>query len=89
MVCLQELKATDNKFPWRAIENADYRAVWHGQKSWNGVVILEKDRSPTSRDIGPGRQPYPIYRGDRRRGVVRKPEPAIGNLAPGPKFEST
>lgn len=46
MVCLQELKATDNKFPWRAIENADYRAVWHGQKGWNGVAILEKDMEP-------------------------------------------
>ncbi|MCV3739277.1 exodeoxyribonuclease III [Rhizobium sp. TRM96647] len=26
--------------------------------------------SLTSRDIGPGRQPYPIYRGDRRRGAA-------------------
>ena len=37
VVCLQELKAPDEKFPLQAINDAGYNAIWHGQKSWNGV----------------------------------------------------
>ena len=40
IVCLQELKAPDEKFPVQAIRDASYEAIWHGQKSWNGVAIL-------------------------------------------------
>src|SRR5215212_6293534 len=40
IVCLQELKAPQGNFPEAAIRDAGYRAVWHGQKSWNGVAIL-------------------------------------------------
>jgi exodeoxyribonuclease III len=40
VVCLQELKAPEEKFPLVAIEEAGYSAIWHGQKSWNGVAIL-------------------------------------------------
>ncbi|MEO7444502.1 MAG: exodeoxyribonuclease III [Ferruginibacter sp.] len=40
VACLQELKAPDEKFPLAAIEDAGYEAIWHGQKSWNGVAIL-------------------------------------------------
>jgi exodeoxyribonuclease-3 len=46
VVCLQELKAPDAKFPARALEAAGYGAVWHGQKSWNGVAILAKSQHP-------------------------------------------
>ncbi|HEX8270497.1 MAG TPA: exodeoxyribonuclease III [Flavobacterium sp.] len=42
VVCLQELKAPSEKFPLQAIKDAGYNAVWHGQKSWNGVAILSK-----------------------------------------------
>jgi exodeoxyribonuclease-3 len=42
IVCLQELKAPNEKFPLNAINNAGYEARWHGQKSWNGVAILSK-----------------------------------------------
>jgi exodeoxyribonuclease-3 len=45
-VCLQELKAPDNRFPIEAINAAGYGAVWHGQKSWNGVAILARDADP-------------------------------------------
>ncbi|QND44283.1 exodeoxyribonuclease III (plasmid) [Rhizobium lusitanum] len=41
VVCLQELKSPDNKFPRRELERAGYGAIWHGQKSWNGVAELE------------------------------------------------
>jgi exodeoxyribonuclease-3 len=44
VVCLQELKAPQEKFPLAAIQQAGYRAIWHGQKSWNGVAILTRGR---------------------------------------------
>ncbi|WP_379653773.1 exodeoxyribonuclease III [Pseudoxanthomonas sp. UC19_8] len=39
VVALQELKATDGAFPVQALEVAGYGAIWHGQQSWNGVVV--------------------------------------------------
>jgi exodeoxyribonuclease-3 len=42
VVCLQELKAPDEKFPAQALQDLGYEAVWHGQKSWNGVAILSR-----------------------------------------------
>jgi exodeoxyribonuclease-3 len=45
IVCLQELKAPDEKFPIKEIEKAGYGAIWHGQKSWNGVAILAMGRA--------------------------------------------
>jgi len=42
IVCLQELKAPNDKFPEKAIRDAGYTALWHGQKSWNGVAILTR-----------------------------------------------
>nr|WP_294874217.1 exodeoxyribonuclease III [uncultured Pedobacter sp.] len=43
IVCLQELKAPQEKFPEQAITDAGYNAIWHGQKSWNGVAILARN----------------------------------------------
>ena len=42
IVCLQELKAPQENFPERAIRDAGYDAVWHGQSRWNGVAILSR-----------------------------------------------
>ncbi|MET3979740.1 exodeoxyribonuclease-3 [Mucilaginibacter sp. UYP25] len=42
VVCLQELKTEDHKFPERALLDAGYSAIWQGQKSWNGVAILSR-----------------------------------------------
>ena len=42
IVCLQELKCPDERFPEKALAEAGYDAVWHGQKSWNGVAILSR-----------------------------------------------
>ncbi|HEX6848625.1 MAG TPA: exodeoxyribonuclease III [Chitinophagaceae bacterium] len=42
IVCLQELKSPNEKFPLLAINDAGYVAQWHGEKSWNGVAILSK-----------------------------------------------
>src|SRR4051794_29286851 len=46
IVCLQELKAPQEKFPLEAINHAGYQAIWHGQKSWNGVAILARNEVP-------------------------------------------
>jgi len=42
VVCLQELKAPDDRFPIEPIRSLGYDAIWHGQKSWNGVAILSR-----------------------------------------------
>ena len=42
VVCLQELKAPDDKFPERALMGLGYHAIWQGQQSWNGVAILSR-----------------------------------------------
>lgn len=46
IVCLQELKTTDDKFPHDQLRRAGYEAVWSGQKSWNGVAILARGEPP-------------------------------------------
>ena len=46
IVCLQELKAPQEKFPEKAIQDAGYGVIWHGQKSWNGVAILARNQQP-------------------------------------------
>jgi len=43
---LQELKCTDEAFPHEAIEKLGYSAIWHGQKSWNGVALLSRVGEP-------------------------------------------
>ncbi|QDP86527.1 exodeoxyribonuclease III [Chryseobacterium sp. SNU WT5] len=47
VVCLQELKAPQDKFPEHEIMKAGYHAVWVGQKSWNGVAVLTKSKKAT------------------------------------------
>ena len=55
VVCLQELKAPQEKFPLQAIEDGGYKAIWHGQKSWNGVAILSRAENPQEvRRVLPG-----------------------------------
>src|SRR5881275_907516 len=46
IVCLQEIKVPDTRFPLRQIEAAGYGARWVGQPSWNGVAILAKGMTP-------------------------------------------
>ncbi len=91
VACLQELKAPDEAFPQRAVEALGYGAIWHGQKSWNGVAILARGAQPE----------------ERRRGLPGDPDPSQsryleadvhglrvaclylpnGNPWPGPKFD--
>src|SRR5262249_16270707 len=46
VVCLQELKCTDDAFPVDALAKGGYRSVWHGQRTWNGVAILSRGSEP-------------------------------------------
>lgn len=91
VVCLQELKAPDEKFPLAAIEEVGYGAIWHGQKSWNGVAILWRGGTPEEVKRGlPGdaEDEHSRYLEARIEGVrigcLYLPN---GNPAPGPKFD--
>ena len=48
VLCLQELKLSDEKFPFQALEAAGYHSAVFGQKTYNGVAILS--RTP-ARDV--------------------------------------
>jgi exodeoxyribonuclease III len=91
IVCLQELKAPEERVPARALRDLGYAGAWQGQKSWNGVAILSR-----------GAKPVEIRRGlpgDPDDSHSRYIEAAVngiivgclylpnGNPAPGPKFD--
>ncbi|CUJ40936.1 Exodeoxyribonuclease III [Achromobacter kerstersii] len=42
VLCIQELKLTDENFPEDAFKEAGYHAVWAGQKTYNGVAIISR-----------------------------------------------
>jgi exodeoxyribonuclease-3 len=42
VLCLQELKVTDEAFPLEEIQGAGYHAETHGQKTYNGVAVLSR-----------------------------------------------
>ena len=42
LLCLQELKMTDEEFPVSEFESAGYQSVFTGQKTYNGVAILSR-----------------------------------------------
>ncbi|MEJ7617508.1 MAG: endonuclease/exonuclease/phosphatase family protein [Pyrinomonadaceae bacterium] len=42
VVCLQETKCIDDKFPRQAFEDLGYRAEIFGQPTYNGVAILSR-----------------------------------------------
>jgi exodeoxyribonuclease-3 len=52
VVCLQELKCADDSFPADDVAAAGYKAVWHGQKGFNGVAILARGVEPQLRRMG-------------------------------------
>jgi exodeoxyribonuclease-3 len=91
IVCLQELKAPQEKFPLEAIQKSGYNALWHGQKQWNGVAILA--RGLEIKEVG---RTLP---GDAEDVQSRYIEALVGgmlicclylpngNPAPGPKFD--
>jgi exodeoxyribonuclease III len=42
VVCLQETKVTDDRFPIQALADLGYQAVFTGQKTYNGVALLSR-----------------------------------------------
>jgi len=42
LVALQEIKSTEDQFPFQELASEGYSAVVHGQKGWNGVAILSR-----------------------------------------------
>lgn len=48
VLCLQETKLTDDKFPLAEINAAGYQVVFSGQKTYNGVAILSR---PAMQDV--------------------------------------
>src|SRR5437763_15652259 len=43
VLCLQELKCEDAKFPEAELRALGYHSAWHGQKTYNGVAILSRE----------------------------------------------
>ncbi|GAB4538036.1 MAG: exodeoxyribonuclease III [Haliangiales bacterium] len=58
IVCLQELKLTDDKFPHDALSALGYHAVSHGQKAWNGVAILSREPAEVLQVGLPGQEEF-------------------------------
>src|SRR5690606_10711839 len=46
VACLQEIKTQDEGFPADEFDKLGYRAIWHGQKGFNGVAILADGEAP-------------------------------------------
>lgn len=91
VVCLQEIKTDDTKFPGKALEAAGYGAVWHGQRAHHGVAVLARGGVPVERRRG--------LPGDSADMQARYLETEVqdlvvasiylpnGNPQPGPKFD--
>ena len=91
VACLQELKAIDGAFPINAIREAGYGAVWHGQRSFNGVAILARNAEPVEIRRGLPGDPDDTHSryieaqvDDIAVGCLYLPN---GNPQPGPKFD--
>ena len=91
IVCLQELKAPQEKFPESAIRELGYGVIWHGQKSWNGVAILAKGTDPVEVTRALPGDPDDLHSRYLEAtahgltvGCLYLPN---GNPAPGPKFD--
>jgi exodeoxyribonuclease III len=91
VVCLQELKAESSAFPAAKLRALGYGAVWHGERSWNGVAILARGCEPVlTRSSLPGNST------DSQARYIEAAVNGIliasiylpnGNPQPGPKFD--
>lgn len=91
VVCLQELKSSDETVPTAEIRDAGYGALWHGQKGFNGVAVLARGCNPVERHRGLGGEPED----EHSRYIEAEVDGVIvasiylpnGNPVPGPKFD--
>ena len=91
VACLQEIKTQDEGFPAAEFEAIGYHAIWHGQKSFNGVAILADGTRPV--EVQRGLPGDPADEQSRyleaevfglRVACLYLPN---GNPQPGPKFD--
>lgn len=91
VVCLQELKTTDDLFPQAELEDAGYASAWAGQKTWNGVAILARGQP-----LIVSRRALPGDASDLQSRYIEAAVSGIligclyapnGNPQPGPKFD--
>jgi exodeoxyribonuclease III len=98
VVSLQELKAEQAAFPVDALRAVGYKAVWQGERSWNGVAILARNYTPVvTRTSLPGNSNSKDHQAKDHQ--ARYIEAAVqgvlitsiylpnGNPQPGPKFD--
>ena len=91
ILVLQELKAPQEKFPEKAIRDAGYDVIWHGQSRWNGVAMLSRIG-----EIHETRRGLPGVPNDEQSRYIEAAVGGIlvaglylpnGNPRPGPKFD--
>jgi exodeoxyribonuclease-3 len=91
VVCLQEQKAPQERFPEAAVAAVGYGAIWHGQKSWNGIAVLARGEKPieTRRSLpGEAEDTHNRYLEAAVKSIlIGRLYMPNGNPAPGPKFD--
>jgi exodeoxyribonuclease-3 len=91
VACLQEIKCQDDNFPAEEFEKLGYRAIWHGQKGFNGVAILADDEDPAEVEMGlpgdPDDEQARFIECDVKGVRVVNLYLPNGNPQPGPKFD--
>jgi exodeoxyribonuclease-3 len=91
VVCLQDIKTPHEKFPEKAIRDAGYGVIWHGQKSYNGVAILSRGREPVETRRGLLGDPEDLHSRYIEATVAGLAVGCLylpnGNPAPGPRFD--
>jgi len=91
VACLQEIKTHDESFPAADFERLGYKAIWHGQKSFNGVAILADGEAPIEVRRGLDGEPEDDHSRYLEAEVFGLRVACIylpnGNPQPGPKFD--
>jgi exodeoxyribonuclease III len=91
VACLQEIKTQDEGFPAAEFEKLGYKAIWHGQKGFNGVAILADGEAPVEVRRGLDGEPEDDHSRYLEAQVFGLRVACIylpnGNPLPGPKFD--
>ncbi len=91
VACLQEIKTQDEGFPAADFEKIGYKAIWHGQKGFNGVAILADGEQPIEVRRGLDGDPEDEHSRYIEADVFGVRVACIylpnGNPQPGPKFD--
>ncbi|HTN14985.1 MAG TPA: exodeoxyribonuclease III [Sphingomonadaceae bacterium] len=91
VAALQEIKCQDDAFPTAEFDKIGYKAIWHGQKGFNGVAILADGSEPVEIQRGLGGDPE-----DEQSRYIEADVAGVricnlylpnGNPQPGPKFD--